>query len=51
VLPATVDGRSCYRVTWGLYDSREAAENDVPSIPNGVRAGDVAPVAVSRFLR
>jgi septal ring-binding cell division protein DamX len=51
VLPASVEGRSCYRVTWGLYDSRDAAEAAVPSIPNGVRGGDVAPVAVSRFLR
>jgi hypothetical protein len=51
VLPTSVDGRSCYRVIWGLYDSREAAERAEGSLPNGVRAGDVAPVAVSRFLR
>ena len=51
VLPTSVEGRSCYRVIWGLYDSREAAERAVPSLPNGVRAGDVAAVAVSRFLR
>ncbi len=51
VLPTSVDGRSCFRVIWGLYDSREAAERGIASLPNGVRAGDVAPVAVSRFLR
>jgi len=51
VLPTSVEGRSCYRVIWGLYDSREAAERGIPSLPNGVRAGDVAVVAVSRFLR
>jgi len=51
ILPTSVEGRSCYRVIWGLYDSREAAERSIPSLPNGVRAGDVAPVAVSRFLR
>ena len=51
VLPTSVEGRSCYRVIWGLYESREAAERAVPSLPSGVRAGDVAPVAVSRFLR
>jgi septal ring-binding cell division protein DamX len=51
VLPTSVQGRSCYRVIWGLYDSREAAERGIPSLPNGVRAGDVAAVAVSRFLR
>ena len=51
VLPTSVEGRGCYRVIWGLYDSREAAERAVASLPNGVRAGDIAPVAVSRFLR
>ena len=51
VLPTSVEGRSCYRVIWGLYDSREAAERGIPSLPTSVRAGDVAPVAVSRFLR
>jgi Domain of unknown function (DUF4388)/SPOR domain len=51
VLPTSVDGRSCIRVMWGLYDSREAAERGIASLPNGVRAGDVAPVAVARFLR
>ncbi len=51
VLPTSVEGRSCYRVIWGLYDSRDAAERAAPSLPAGVRAGDIAPVAVSRFLR
>jgi septal ring-binding cell division protein DamX len=51
VLPTSVEGRSCYRVIWGLYDSREAAARGIPSLPRSVRAGDVAPVAVSRFLR
>jgi septal ring-binding cell division protein DamX len=51
VLPTSVEGRSCIRVMWGLYDSREAAERGIASLPNGVRAGDVAPVAVARFLR
>ncbi len=51
VLPTSVEGRSCYRVIWGLYDSREAAERAIASVPNGVRAGDIASVAVSRFLR
>jgi septal ring-binding cell division protein DamX len=51
VLPTSVQGRSCYRVIWGLYDSRESAERNISSLPNGVRGGDVAAVAVSRFLR
>jgi len=51
VLPTSVEGRSCYRVIWGLYDSRADAEQAKASLPGGVRAGDAAPVAVSRFLR
>jgi hypothetical protein len=51
VLPTLVDGRSCYRVVWGLFDSRDAAERGMGTVPNGVRAGDAAPVAISRFLR
>jgi septal ring-binding cell division protein DamX len=51
VLPTSVEGKRCIRVMWGLYDSREAAERGIASLPSGVRAGDVAPVAVARFLR
>jgi septal ring-binding cell division protein DamX len=51
VLPTTAQGRACYRVIWGLYDSRDAAESAKPSLPGALRSGDVAPVAVSRFLR
>jgi hypothetical protein len=51
VLPTSVEGRSCYRIIWGLYDSRAAADQAKAALPGGVRAGDAAPVAVSRFLR
>jgi septal ring-binding cell division protein DamX len=51
VLPATIDGKSCYRVVWGLFDSREAAQRGMGSLPRSVRAGDSAPVAISRFLQ
>jgi hypothetical protein len=50
-LPTTSQGRACYRVTWGLYDSREAADTAKGSVPVALRSGDVAPVPVSRFLR
>jgi hypothetical protein len=51
VLPTTAQGRACYRVIWGLYDSRAAAEEAKASLPGPLRSGDVAPVAVARFLR
>jgi hypothetical protein len=51
LLPTTSQGRACYRVTWGLYDSREAADTAKGSVPVALRSGDVAPVPVSRFLR
>jgi septal ring-binding cell division protein DamX len=34
ILPVTLNGRACYRVGWGLYDSRASAEagaNDLPA--------------------
>ncbi|HXV60538.1 MAG TPA: DUF4388 domain-containing protein [Vicinamibacteria bacterium] len=51
VLPTTVEGKPCYRVTWGLFDSQEAASAAMSSLPNGISAGDAAPIAVSRLLR
>jgi hypothetical protein len=51
VLPTTSQGRACYRVTWGLYGSREAAEAARGSLPGTLRSGDVAPVPLSRFVR
>ncbi|HSF19568.1 MAG TPA: DUF4388 domain-containing protein [Vicinamibacteria bacterium] len=51
VLPTTIQGKRCYRVTWGLFDSQEAASEAMSSLPNGIRAGDAAPIAVSRLLR
>lgn len=51
VLPASVQGRSCYRIVWGLFDSPEAAERGLGSLPGGVRGGDAAVVAISRFLQ
>jgi hypothetical protein len=44
-------GRSCYRVFWGIFDSRTEAQRAVGSVPNGVRARDSAPVPIARLLR
>lgn len=51
VLPASIQGRSCYRIVWGLFDSAEAAERGMGSVPRAVHGGDAAVVAVSRFLQ
>lgn len=51
VLPTTVDGRRCYRVVWGLFDSRESAQSAMPRLPGAVRAGDAATMPLSQFLR
>ncbi len=51
VLPASVQGRSCYRIVWGLFDTADAAERGMGSVPNAVHGGDAAVVAVARFLQ
>ncbi len=51
LLPTEVQGRSCYRVVWGLFDSRESARSAIGSVPATVRTGDAAPIALSRLMR
>ncbi len=51
ILPTTVQGRSCYRIMWGLFDTRQAATSSMGSLPNGIRAGDAAAVPLTRLLR
>ena len=51
ILPTTVQGRSCYRIMWGLFDTRQAATSSMASLPNGIRAGDAAAVPLTRLLR
>ena len=43
-------GRTCYRIFWGIFDSRAEAERAVGSVPAGVRARDSAPVPIDRVL-
>lgn len=51
VLPHTVQGRSCFRVFWGLFDSQESAGQSVPSLPPAIRSPDSTPVPISRLIR
>jgi hypothetical protein len=39
ILPVTLQGRSCYRVCWGVYDTRPAAEAARGSVPDYFRQG------------
>ena len=51
VLPTTIQGRPCFRVVWGTFDTRQAAEQGMGSVPNDIRAGDAAAVPVASVLR
>jgi septal ring-binding cell division protein DamX len=43
ILPVTFQGRSCYRLCWGVYDSRPAAEAALASVPAYFRQGGTSP--------
>ena len=39
------------RIMWGLFDTRQAANSGMGSLPYGIRAGDTAAVPLARLLR
>jgi septal ring-binding cell division protein DamX len=43
ILPVTVKGRDCYRMCWGVYDSRPAAEAALSGLPPYFRQGGASP--------
>ncbi len=43
ILPVSLQGRSCYRVCWGLYESRQAAEAGSAAVPPYFRQGGARP--------
>ncbi len=43
ILPVIVKGRACYRLCWGVYDGRPAAEAALSSVPSYFRQGGGAP--------
>ena len=51
VLPTTIQGRKCFRIVWGTFDTRQAAEQGMGTVPNDIRAGDAAAVPVASVLR
>ena len=47
-LPITYRGRDCYRVFWGRYENRAAAETAAKSIPKSLAGSKPAVVAIPR---
>ncbi len=39
ILPVSLKGRACYRLCWGVYDSRPAAEAAAAALPSYFRQG------------
>ena len=39
ILPVTFQGKSCYRLCWGAYDSRAEADAARASVPDYFRQG------------
>ncbi|MBK5258960.1 MAG: hypothetical protein JJE51_05150 [Thermoanaerobaculia bacterium] len=45
-IPISLKGRSCYRMFWGRYETRSAAEKGMSSLPASLREGTPAVVTV-----
>ena len=45
-IPVSIKGRSCYRVFWGRYQTREAAERAIGEVPASLRETKPAVVTV-----
>jgi len=43
ILPVSVKGRDCYRLCWGVFDGRPAAEAALSSVPPYFRQSGMAP--------
>jgi len=43
ILPVTVKGKACYRLCWGVYDGRPAAEAALSGVPAYFRQGGLVP--------
>jgi hypothetical protein len=41
-VPQTIGTRSCYRVFWGRYPTRDQAQQAIPQIPSGIRDQNAA---------
>jgi hypothetical protein len=43
ILPVDYKGRACYRMCWGVYDSRQGAETALAALPTYFRQGGATP--------
>jgi septal ring-binding cell division protein DamX len=43
ILPVVLNGRACFRVCWGVYGSRPAADAALATIPAYFRQGGAKP--------
>jgi hypothetical protein len=50
VLPAEFEGRQCYRVVWGVYDSQTEAQRALATVPSAIRAPGQIPIALARLI-
>ena len=47
-VPQTIGGRSCYRVFWGRYNTRDEAQQALAQVPAGIRDRNSAVKAVPK---
>ena len=45
-VPYSLKGRACYRVCWGVYESRDAAREAAARVPEAIRPSGSSPVPV-----
>ena len=43
ILPVTLNGRACFRLCWGVFDGREAAQAGVGTLPDYFRQSGISP--------
>ncbi len=43
ILPVNVKGKACYRLCWGVYDGRPAAEAAISGVPSYFRQAGLVP--------
>lgn len=51
VLPAEFEGRQCYRVVWGVYESQAEAQRALATVPPAIRAPGQIPIPLARLIR
>ncbi len=51
VLPKRARGRACYAVLWGVYSSKESAQNDIPKLPTFfIKQGGISVIKIGDYF-